>query len=95
MHRLDRGDVMGQLKVRFTIEHHDEQSSFTSLSSLQQHSFSELLVNRLNDFEIRLKRAAAELWLQQRLGRDNYSNYQIMVAQNHTTSDITDGTPKA
>lgn len=95
LHRLDRGDVMGQLKVRFTMEHQDEQSSFTSLSSLQQHSFSDLLVNRLNDFEIRLKRAAAEIWLQQRLGRDNYSNYQIMVAQNHTTSDITDETPKA
>ena len=86
---------MGQLKVRFTMEHQDEQSSFTSLSSLQQHSISKLLVNRLNDFEIRLKRAAAEIWLQQRLGRDNYSNYQIMVAQNHTTSDITDETPKA
>lgn len=81
---------MGQLKVRFTIEHLDEQSSFTSLSSLQQHSFSELLLNRLNDFENRLKRAAAEIWLQQRLGRNNHSYYQITMAQNNTTSDISD-----
>lgn len=81
---------MGQLKVRFTIEHHDEQSSFTSLSNLQQHSFSEILLNRLNDFEIRLKRAAADIWLQQRFGRDKYSNYQITMAQNNTTSDMSD-----
>ncbi|QSF46527.1 hypothetical protein [Paenibacillus tianjinensis] len=81
---------MGQLKVRFTIEHHDEQNSFTLLSDLQEHSFSELLLNRLNDFEIRLKRAAADIWLQQKLGRDHPSNYQITMAQNNPTSDITD-----
>ncbi|MFD0620359.1 hypothetical protein ACFQZR_23110 [Paenibacillus sp. GCM10027629] len=86
---------MGQLKVRFTIEHHNEQSSFTSLSDLQMHSFSELLLNRLNDFEIHLKRAAADIWLQQKLGRDNHANYQITMAQNNLTSDIADGTPKA
>lgn len=81
---------MGQLKVRFTIEHHDEQSSFTLLSDLEQQSFSELLLNRLNDFETRLKRAAADIWLQQNLGRDNHSNYQITMAKNITISDITD-----
>lgn len=81
---------MGQLKVRFTIEHHDEQSSFTSLSDLQRHSFSELLLNRLNDFEVRLKRTAADIWLQQRLGRDNHSGYQITMLQNHLTSEKTD-----
>lgn len=81
---------MGQLKVRFSIDHHDEQSSFTSLSDLQQHSFSELLLNRLIEFEIRLKHAAADIWLQQKLGRDNHSSYQITMAQNHPTSEKTD-----
>ncbi|AIQ34705.1 hypothetical protein R50345_08825 [Paenibacillus sp. FSL R5-0345] len=73
---------MGQLKVRFTIEHHEEQSSFSSLTDLQEHSFSKLLLSRLNDFEIRLKHAAADIWLQEKLGRDNHSSYQITMAQN-------------
>lgn len=73
---------MGQLKVRFTIEHHEGQSSFSSLTDLQEHSFSEPLLSRFNDFEIRLKRAAADIWLQQKLGRDNSSSYQITMAQN-------------
>jgi hypothetical protein len=72
---------MGQLKVRFTIEHHEEQSSFSSLNDLQEHSFSEPLLSRLNDFEIRLKHAAADIWLQEKLGRDHRSSYQITMAQ--------------
>lgn len=80
---------MGQLKVRFTIEHRDEQTSFASLSDLSQHSFSNLVLSRLNDFEIRLKRAAADIWLQQRLGRDNQQSFQITIAQNDSSSELT------
>ncbi|WP_256760898.1 hypothetical protein [Cohnella sp. WQ 127256] len=86
---------MGQLKVRFTIEHRDEQNSFSSLSDLKQHSFSELVLSRLNDFEIRLKSAAADIWLQQKLGRDNHSGFQITMAQDDTFSELTDCTSKA
>lgn len=84
---------MRKLKVRFTIEHRDEQCSFASLSELKQHSSSNIVIDRLNDFEIRLKHAAAYIWLQQRLGRDIQSSFQIAIAQNDTTSELTGCTP--
>lgn len=86
---------MGQLKVRFTIEHQEEQSSFTSLSDLQQHSYSKLLSNRLMDFELRLKQVAADVWLRQRIGPDHTSNILITLAQEECNSELTDCMPRA
>ncbi|MCJ8013383.1 hypothetical protein MUG84_16765 [Paenibacillus sp. KQZ6P-2] len=86
---------MGQLKVRFTIEHRDAQNSFTSLSDLKQHSFSDLVLRRLYDFENQLRRAAADVWLHQRLGKDNRFNLQVAMVQEGLTLELTEYTPKA
>ncbi|QAY65034.1 hypothetical protein [Paenibacillus protaetiae] len=58
---------MGQLKVRFTVEHHNEQNSFTCLDELRQYSYSNSLLSRVTDFEVRIKRAAADEWLRKKL----------------------------
>lgn len=72
---------MGQLKVRFTIEHRNEPCSFTSLNELNQQSYSDVLWSRLSDFDNRLRRAAADVWLRQKLGAEHYSGVQILIAQ--------------
>jgi hypothetical protein len=92
---MNRGDGMGQLKVRYTIEHHNKPCSFSSLAELKKQSFSDLIWSRLSEFEIRLKRAAADVWLQHRLGAEHHSIVQILVAQDDRTSEITGCTPKA
>lgn len=71
---------MGQLRVRFSIEHNDEESSFTTLSDLKQHSFSDLILNRLTEFESQLKRTAADAWLHHKLGREINLTVQIIPA---------------
>ena len=86
---------MGQLKVRFTIEHQNVQNSFVSLSDLKQHSFSDLLLDRLNEFENRLKRAAADAWLQQKLGKESHSNLQLTIVQEEHASELSECMIKA
>jgi hypothetical protein len=86
---------MVQLKVRFTIEHSKEACSFTSLSELNQQSYSDLLWNRLSDFDNRLKRAAADVWLRQKLGAEHHSSVQILIAQEERIARRNDSTTKA
>lgn len=86
---------MGQLKVRFTIEHRNEPCSFTSLSELNQQSYSDLLWNRLSDFDNRLRRAAADVWLRQKLGAEYHSGVQVLIAQEARIAENTDPTTKA
>ena len=74
---------MGQLKVSFTIQNGSERASFTSRFDMEQQLYFELLMERFIDLEIRMKQAAAEHWLIQRLGQDTLLNLKI-----HHTSDL-------
>lgn len=86
---------MGQLKVRFTIEHRDETDSFTSLSDLKQRSYSDLILGRLVDFERQVKQAAASQWLRQKLGTDNHPHLQITLCQQAQPMEASELMPKA
>lgn len=86
---------MGQLKVRFTIEHQDEQSSFTSLSDLKQHSYSDLILGRLMEFELHLKQAAATAWLQQTYGNDKHHHVNVTMVKEDRSSETSDCMQKA
>ncbi|WP_041613601.1 hypothetical protein [Paenibacillus sp. JDR-2] len=78
---------MGQLRVRFTVEHHNEQSSFTCLEELQQQTYCNLLLTKVADFEARLKRAAADVWLQKKLGALIHPPFEICII--HEVADST------
>ncbi|MBP1154479.1 MULTISPECIES: hypothetical protein [unclassified Paenibacillus] len=68
---------MGQLKVRFTIEHSSQLMSFTNRTELEKHPLSYLFITQLNEFERKLKYAAADHWLKQRLGYDSLTSFRI------------------
>ncbi len=77
---------MKQVKIRFSVEHHNEQSSFTSFEELKQQSYSYLLLARIADFEQRLKRSAADVWLQQKLGASLHPPLQISITHEQAVS---------
>lgn len=86
---------MGQLKVRFTIEHQNVLSSFESISELKYLSFSESVLLQLSNLQNQLIRAAADTWLQQKFGKDSRIHFQVTTVQEDPTPEIITMTPKA
>lgn len=72
---------MGQLKVRFTIEHEHEIFSFTSMSDLEQHSLSKPIFDRLNDFERRLKLEAGQYWISEKFGTNQHNPFELQIVK--------------